>query len=332
MLSSFSNVLIVRCFPFFYIRCIIFFILLKRTIRDYDSGAMRWHKSKRIKSKILRQRLVLYFVESTNVCILIVDRTNKRKRFYASFVRFEDNISSMIRTTKTTRENRVGTTRRSDQTLPRLNFYWSRGCRRARQIRVNISAGVYPCLNYNNCTTFENDIFAIGCRSLLMFCMYIHIYLEKIQNIKRFSMRKPVGVVELYRGQDFDVRPLSRAIPSDTGLKRSNNGPASCRKWYRFLLWTECGYIVPELWIKRVNSITVASKSDCESFGRSSPSSLFSFLFRILPSFDIFSFILCFVPFYFSFLTYVYISSHIRWISKEAAFPSVTRIFSLQVG
>lgn len=119
--------------------------------------------------------------------------------------------------------------------------------------------------------------------------------------VAKIFMRGPVGVAELYRGQDFDIRLLSRMILCDTSLKTSNNGAASCRKWCRFLLWTEYGYIATESWIKGINSITVASKSDCESPSCSSRSPLlFSYESCFL---SVFQFLSLF--FYFSFPTFV---------------------------
>lgn len=91
-------------------------------------------------------------------------------------------------------------------------------------------------------------------------------------------MRIPVGVAELYIEDKILTYDYFLEWSCDTSLKTSNNGAASCRKWCRFLLWTEYGYIAAKSWIKGTNSITVASKSDCESPSCSSRSPLL-FLF-----------------------------------------------------
>lgn len=89
-------------------------------------------------------------------------------------------------------------------------------------------------------------------------------------------------VLVVSRTRFWHTATFSNDLRSDT----SNNGDASCRKWCRFLLWTECRDTSrPSPWIKGANSITVASKSDCESPACSSPPfSLSRILFSLLVS------------------------------------------------
>lgn len=122
-------------------------------------------------------------------------------------------------------KRRVGTTRQTYRTLPRLNFYWSRG-RRARQTRLNISAAVYPSRRvsrlHGNIITLEErvtssftieDIFE---DIFLPFRYFIdHSFAKNFFEIsERFSFEEQQGWPRywLYRGQDFDIRLLSRMI------------------------------------------------------------------------------------------------------------------------
>lgn len=122
-------------------------------------------------------------------------------------------------------KRRVGTTRQTYRTLPRLNFYWSRG-RRARQTRLNISAAVYPSRRvsrlHGTIITLEErvtssftieDIFE---DIFLPFRYFIdHSFAKNFFEIsERFSFEEQQGWPRywLYRGQDFDIRLLSRMI------------------------------------------------------------------------------------------------------------------------